>query len=146
MRQPYLVRFALFSCLAGVLAVAGCGGGVKGVTFKGQVLHNGKPIQVLPQEEIQVGFSVDTPGAQQPKGALTKVEPADGSFTITGLDGKGIPPGKYRVVVSSQLYQQSQDRFEALFTERLPPLIVEVGPEPGQHFTIDIGTRTVTKR
>jgi hypothetical protein len=136
----------ILSCLASVLAVTGCGRGPKGVTVTGQVLYNGKPIQVQPREEIQVAFSLEAPAGQQPPGTLATVKPEDGSFTISGLDGKGIPPGRYRVTVSSQLYQQSQDRFEPLFDPKLPPLMVDVGPEKGQRVIIDVGTRTVNKQ
>jgi hypothetical protein len=48
--------------------------------------------------------------------------------------------------VSSQLYQQSHDRFEAVFDAKKPPLIVDVGPDPGQSIVIDVGTRTVIKK
>jgi hypothetical protein len=133
--------------VAAALLVAGCGvAGQKGVTVTGQVLENGQPIKVLPAEEIMVGFSAEAPAEKQATAAWATVKPEDGTFTLSGPAGKGIPPGKYRVVVSSQLYQQSKDRFEAVFDQNKPPLTVDVGPESGQQFLIDVGKRTATKR
>jgi hypothetical protein len=109
------------------------------------VLQNGQPISVLPSEEIMVGFSSEGQ-AGKPIAAWGTLKREDGTFTLAGPTGRGVPAGKYRVVVSSQLYQKSHDRFEALFDAKAPPLLVDIGPEKGQHFIIDIGTRTVTKR
>jgi hypothetical protein len=132
------------SCCAAALLAAGCG--AKGVTVAGQVLSGGQPITVLPSEEIRVGFSAEAPAGQQGIAAWATVNPKDGSFTLAGPAGKGIPPGKYHVVVSSQIYQRSEDRFEAVFGPTKPPLTVDVGPEQGQQFIIEVGARTVTKR
>jgi hypothetical protein len=110
------------------------------------VLDRGAPVQFLPREEIMVGFSAEAPEGQPALGASTDVKPADGTFTLSGRDGKGIPPGRYSISVSSQVYGgDGADRFAARF-EGKKPLAVEVGPEKGQHFVIDVGTMTVTKR
>jgi hypothetical protein len=136
-----------WSCIAAALVVVGCGlGDPKGVKVTGQVLQNGKPIKVLPSEEIMVGFSSEAPEGQHIIVAWATVLPDDGTFTISGSAGKGIPAGKYRVIASSQIYQKNEDRFEAVFDEKKPPLIAEVGPEEGQSFVIDVGKRTLTKR
>ena len=70
----------------------------------------------------------------------------DGDYEVLGKEGDGIPPGKYNVVVNSQLYQQSHDRFEGVFDPKKPPLIVDVGPDAGQPIIIDVGTRTLTRK
>jgi hypothetical protein len=147
MRQLWQVRLVSLSCVAAALILGGCGGGVRGVNVAGQVLQNGKPIKFLPKEEISVGFSsTDTPAGQQVIAGWAPISPEDGTFTFSGPSGNGIPAGKYSVVVSSQLYQQSHDRFEAVFDPKKPPLIVEVGPDAGQPIIIDVGTRTVTRK
>jgi hypothetical protein len=146
MRQLCPTRYATLALVATALTIGGCGGGVRGVSISGQVLQNGKAIKFLPSEEIIVGLSAQAPAGENPIAAWGTVKPDDGSFTVAAPDGRGIPAGKYIVVVSSQLYQQSKDRFEAVFDNKKPPLIVDVGPDSGQHFIIDVGTRTVTKR
>jgi hypothetical protein len=35
---------------------------------------------------------------------------------------------------------------EAVFDDRLPPLLVDVGSETGQNFVIDVGNRTLTRK
>jgi hypothetical protein len=130
--------------VAGLLAV-GCGKGGQGVTITGQVLQNGSPLQFLPKEDLTVGFSAEPPGATA-FGASAPVKPPDATFTLTGRDNKGIPPGQYSISLSSQIYGgDGTDRFAPLFNGK-KPFIVEVGPEKGQHFLIDVGTMKVTKR
>src|SRR5262249_7800881 len=109
-------------------------------------LQNGQPIQILPSEDVIVGFSQEAPSGQKPIGASGIVKPEDGTFTVAGPGGKGIPPGKYRISLSSQVNgSNDKSRFEALFSPQKPPLTVDVGPEKGQTFRIDIGQWTVTK-
>jgi hypothetical protein len=146
MREPCRVGLASFCCVAAALVFGGCGKGVRGVNVAGQVLQNGKPIKLLPKEEIRVGFSsIDTPAGQQVIAGWEPINPENGTFTFSGPSGNGIPPGKYNVFVSSQLYQQSHDRFGAVFDAKKPP-IVDVGSDPGQSIVIDVGTRTVIKK
>jgi hypothetical protein len=138
-----------FCCVATTFAIGGCGKGdrVRGVTIRGQVLQNGQPIPFLPSEEITVGFSSEAPPDQAAFGTSASVKSKDGTFTMSGPSGAGIPPGTYRVSLSSQIYGGSDgNRFEAVFEERRPPLMAEVGSEKGQTFVIDVGKWTVTKQ
>jgi hypothetical protein len=143
----YRWPLASLCCVVAALVVGGCGGGARGVKVSGQVLQNGKPIRFLPKEEIMVGFSSTvTPAGQQVIAGWASISPEDGTFTFLGPSGNGIPPGKYNVVVNSQLYQQSHDRFEGVFDPKKPPLIVDVVPDAGQPIIIDVGTRQVIKK
>lgn len=83
---------------AGLVFAGGCGGGPPLQKAKGQILVDGKSYQVGPREQLQVIFfpDVDLPASTYP----AEVKP-DGSFETVGEDGKGIPPGKYRVSISS---------------------------------------------
>jgi hypothetical protein len=146
MSGPWRVWLLSLSCVAAALFVGGCSGGVRGAKVSGQVLQNGKPIKLLAQEEVSVGFSAEAlPEGQKAVTAWAPISPQDGSFTVAGPDGHGIPAGKYTVVVSSRIYQQTKDRFESIF-EKKPPLTVDVTADPGQQIIVDIGTRTVTRR
>jgi hypothetical protein len=143
----YRWPLASLCCVVAALILGGCGGGARGVKVSGQVLQNGKPIRFLPKEEIMVGFSSTvTPAGQQVIAGWAPISPEDGTFTFSGPSGNGIPPGKYNVVVNSQLYQQSHDRFEGVFDPKKPPLIVDVMPDAGQPIIIDVGTRQVIKK
>jgi hypothetical protein len=137
----------IFFCAAAALVAAGCGkGGVRGVKVQGEVLQNGKPIPFLRGEEITVGFSREVEPGEKPFGAPAKVKPEDGTFTVAGPSGKGIPPGKYRIQLTSDIYGSDRgDRFEALFDAKAkrPPLVADVGPDGEQTFVIDVGQWTV---
>jgi hypothetical protein len=140
-------RLTAFWWSAAILAVAGCGADNQGVTVKGQVLQNGQPIPFLPSEDLIVGFSQEVPAGQKPVGASGAVKPEDGTFTVNGPGGRGIPPGRYRISLSSQINGgNDRNRFERLFSPQKQPLIAEVGPEKGQTFRIDVGRWTVTRQ
>jgi hypothetical protein len=149
-KRLWQVRPVIFFCAAAALVAAGCGkGGVRGVKVKGEVLQNGKPIKFLPSEEITVGFSREVEPGEPPFGAPAKVKPEDGTFTVDGPAGKGIPPGKYRIQLTSDIYGSDRgDRFEAWFDPRAkrPPLVAEVGAEGEQIFVVDVGQWTVKKQ
>ncbi len=71
-------------------------------------------------------------GAKTTEGYPVKVDPATGNFEITGADGKGIPPGKYRVAVSAGAFvggpggPSSKDPFEGKFGKDNSPIIREI--------------------
>ena len=85
-------------CAAGLLITPGCGGGPPLQKAKGQILVDGKNYQVGAREQLQVIFYPDV----QP---VTTTYPAevksDGTFETVGMEGRGIPPGKYRVSILS---------------------------------------------
>jgi hypothetical protein len=139
-------RLLVLSSVAVSVLVAGCGKKEKGVKVRGKLLQDGQPIQFLRDEDIRISFSSEGSAGQEAAGASGVVQAEDGSFTITGRDNKGIPPGKYRISLSSSIEGGGDDnRFEASVNQKEPPLIAEVGPEDGQSFTIDVGARTVKK-
>ena len=65
---------------------------------KGQVLVDGKNYQVGPREQLLVIFY---PDVDQPPTTYPAEVKSDGSYETVGLEGRGIPPGKYRVGLSS---------------------------------------------
>lgn len=90
----------LYVTLAGCVLLAGCGSGQPLQIAKGQVLANGKNYQVGDREQLLIIFyPVIEEG--EPSNTYPANVKKDGSFDTTGRDGKGIPPGKYRVMISS---------------------------------------------
>ncbi|GAB4137731.1 MAG: hypothetical protein Tsb009_05400 [Planctomycetaceae bacterium] len=90
-RQSFLVQLTV--CLGLVFLVAGCGGDDGPVYAKvtGKVTLNGKPVPngtvlFVPQGDTQGGVAT---------GAIAK----DGTFTLVGPSGKGVPVGKHKVLV-----------------------------------------------
>jgi len=48
----------------------------------------------------------------------------NGSFKVTGKDGKGLPPGKYRVTVEH--LKKKEDLFKGAFSGKRTPIVREV--------------------
>jgi len=92
------ISFPSAACLLGIILALGCGGGPPLQKAKGQVLVDGKNYQVGPREQLMVVFY---PDEASPKSTFPAEVKSDGSFQTLGMDGKGIPPGKYRVAISS---------------------------------------------
>lgn len=108
---------------------------------KGVLLFNGKALKVLKDESIMVGFSKDGIGT------TAEVKAEDATFEINGPTDDGIPPGTYKISVSSQIYGgDGRNRFEAMFDAQKTSLTADVGDANGQMFEIDLGKKTVTKK
>lgn len=143
-------QYRLFLVFLGLcsLTLAGCGG-AKGVTPKGQVVQNGSPYKLAPGEEMTVSF---TPTSGKGKNTSDKVN-EDGTFTITGIDGKGLPPGNYKILVNSTMTgdnvpadQQYKDRFENAFSLENTPLQMDIAEGPPLTLEIDVVKKTVAKK
>jgi hypothetical protein len=140
-----------FACAA--VGLTGCGGegkadGVHGVVVKGRLLDHGQPLKLKPNEQVQVTFVSEQGGEQNQVASIGDYNPETGLFEIAGPSGQGIPPGAYRVGVASSIYgaEEAANRFENHFNAEVTPLKAEVGPEEGQEFDVDLGTRRVTKK
>jgi len=143
------VRFVMLACAGAALLAASCTGGgkdVRGAKVKGQLVQSGQPFKFLPQEEIIVSFTEEK-GGKDAIGSYAVVSPETGTFTIEGPTRHGIPAGKYRVSLSSQIYGgDGTNRFEATFDGDKTPLVADVGAEEGQTFVIDVAQKTVQKQ
>src|SRR5262249_32488582 len=85
--------------------LAGCGP-AKPVAYpiSGQLLEKGQP-PVVSQQGLPPGdpgvhmtFHLMNEG-QQVDAYDAVVNPTDGTYTVPGIDGRGVPPGKYRISV-----------------------------------------------
>jgi len=96
---------------------------------KGKVLKGGQPLKVSDKGMVQVRFVSENsaPSAQ--------VGP-DGSFTMTGTDGKGIPAGKYKIAVFAFDPYPTKDLLGGKFSEQKTTIEREV--KPGQELVIDV--------
>ena len=132
-------------------AAAGCkekapANQVTGVKVNGQLVTNGKPLKMLPMEEIQVTFFEAGKAAEGRIESMTTADPETGAFTVVGPHNKGIPPGRYKVSLRSQVYGSDGDRLEEVFGMENTRLEVDVGPEEGQTVVIDLGKRTARRQ
>ncbi len=108
---------------------------------RGRILENGLPIKVdhsqLPPGDpgLQVTFikigGVDAGTEYE----ATITDGTTGSFELIGADGKGIPPGEYRVAVVLAPHG-SQDQLKGRFSREKSKIQIEV--KPNEDVVIDI--------
>src|SRR5436309_10643793 len=83
---------------ASLLLAVGCGDGK--LRTQGRLTKGGKPFVPGDGEAVQVLFVPIRPdGKPPPDYYAAEVDQKTGTFRPSGKDGKGLPPGKYRVAV-----------------------------------------------
>jgi hypothetical protein len=102
-----IARFAVLALILGV--AVGCGGaaGIHAVPVKGKVVKGNEPFRLkkapnppLPPGESPIHIKFTALGEGQIAGGFdVHVDPETGTFEMLGPTGKGLPPGKYQVVV-----------------------------------------------
>jgi len=124
-------------CAALCLLAAACG---SAGSVKGKLTHGGQPVTVdKTKGKIAVTFHL-----LDQKGAATSsfpanVNPDDGTFTVAGRDGGGIPPGKYRVSVEVfEKYPSPIDKFKKQYSGEKSNLIREI-TRGSQEIDLDLG-------
>ncbi len=102
--------FCLWAVL-GVLCLAGCGGGntvwVTGVLQKG-----GEPYKPAEERKLALYFypiAEGTAGNPVDEPEMADYDPSNGSFTVPGRAGYGIPPGKYRIAIVETVRREARD-------------------------------------
>ncbi len=139
--------------LSGLIAFClGCSGGTGGgaaegrVKPRGRILENGLPLKVdasqLPPGDVglQVKFikigGVDA--GTEYDARITDVEKC--MFELVGTDGKGIPPGKYRVAIRMGAFslgdEDGGDLLKGRFSRERSKIEIEV--KEGEDVVIDI--------
>ena len=103
-------------------------------TYKGQV------IKLKKDESILISFVLQ--GSDPQIAAHAEYNPDDGTFTVKGPTGQGIPPGKYKIGLSNDFYGggDGTSRFGEEMDSEKTPLVADVGSEEGQFFEVDAGT------
>lgn len=140
--------------IAITLAVAfasGCGSkdatgpDLSGAKITGRIVERGKPVKILKDETIKISFIglADADGKVTGGGDVKE----DGSFEIAGPSGKGLPAGKYKVTLSSDIYGGGAgDRFQDKLDAVASQMVVDVGGSGTDNFEIDIVTRKAVKK
>ena len=120
-------RFFSFLVLCWCLLQTGCGG--KGeVPVTGQLTWGGEPYQPKKEEHVLVVFVELTEGGQAGSRSFPAAVTSDGAFQIDGPNRRGIPPGKYRVAVSSTnpADPDLKDRFKEAYSRDKSPFVFDV--------------------
>jgi hypothetical protein len=105
------------------LLAAGCGDGR--LRTQGRLLKGGRPFAPAEGEAVQILFVPIPPEGKPPTDYYAaEVDQEAGTFRPAGKDGKGMPPGRYRVAV--ELMKRKKDQFEGKFDAERSPFVVEV--------------------
>jgi hypothetical protein len=127
-------RCALFCLLLGLLAV-GCG--TNNIKAKGRVVKGGEPFRPGEGEALRIILApFDAPTGTTYDSYAAEFNPEDGTFLVKGKDGKGLPPGKYRIGV--ELIKKKEDQFKGRFTGKSSPFTCEV-TSAGSEVIVDLG-------
>jgi hypothetical protein len=145
--KALLRRLVLVAALGMILSLAGCSASEPVVEVKGTVHKNGQPlpVQELPSGaggRVMVRFHGLDLG-ERPQGPYGTIVKPDGTFSVPGDTGRGIPPGKYRVEVTWQdQFPMGADKLEGKFGKQNSPVVVDV-PSP-KDIDINVATATAT--
>jgi hypothetical protein len=125
---------ALVLCLA-----AGCKSGDGRLATKGRIVKGGAPFTVAEPEFVRVTFFPVTPEGVAPLNTyIAAFNGADGSFRASGPDGKGIPPGKYRIAVEHE--RKRKDLFKGTFDGVRSPFVFDIDANT-KEIVIDLDTK-----
>ncbi len=93
---------------------------------KGRVLKSGVPLTLKEDEYVNVFFvPVIAEGEQHPGDVYAaNYNDADGTFQATGKNGKGLPPGKYKITVEH--LRKKRDLLGGKFNSDNSPFVREV--------------------
>jgi hypothetical protein len=146
-RRPPFVLAAAALCL---LALAGCG--TKGYTVTGK-LALPQNVKLAPDDSVTILFVSEDPKEKGSSSAAT-FSAADSSFVAKGPEGKGMSPGKYKLVVQINPYSGKPDSdqrakqfsgYNSAYDMANTKLNYEVTKDSSQSITIDLTKGTVTK-
>jgi hypothetical protein len=105
------------------LLAAGCGDGM--LHTQGRLLKGGQPFIPKEGEALQILFVPIFPDGKLPSDYYAaEVDQATGTFRPVGKNGKGMPPGKYRVAV--ELMKKKKDQFGGKFDVEKSPYVFDV--------------------
>src|SRR5688572_27113459 len=94
--KPFALRLSFLACALCVCALQGCGSGY--IKVKGKVLKGGEPLRANGRT-LQVTFYPVDVGKDGAQDAYLAHRSIDGTFSVPGKTGKGIPAGKYKIAV-----------------------------------------------
>jgi len=128
-----LRRFAFFLLCA--MLLCGCGGGGK-LKAKGRIVKGGAPFTVPEEEYVRITFYPIVPEGQRAANTYAAVyNNSDGTFSVFGADGKGLPPGKYRAAVEHE--RKRKDLFKGAYDAERSPFVFDIDSS-GKEIVIDL--------
>jgi hypothetical protein len=105
------------------LTLLGCGDGK--LRTRGQILKDGAPYVAAEDEIVHVTLvPIPERGEKVQDWHIAVFSKTDGTFVASGKDGKGVPPGKYRIAVEH--LRHKKDLLNGAFGTENSPFVREV--------------------
>jgi hypothetical protein len=131
--------------LAACTLIPACSKGPPPILVKGTVLNNGQPLKIDSNGSMTLMFDRVVEKGETPERFSTRVVQDSGAFEITGKDGKGVPPGKYKIglVVMLPKPTAESEHWNQAFSGGKSPIMRDItSPEP---LTIDLAKEMAGK-
>jgi hypothetical protein len=126
---------SLAFCLLCALAFSGCSGDGK-LQPRGKILKSGAPFTVPEEEYVRITFHpIPADGSRARHTYVAVYNNSDATFKVVGADGRGLPPGKYRVAVEHE--RNRKDLFRGAYDADRSPWVIDVD-SAGKEIIIDL--------
>jgi hypothetical protein len=137
-------------CRVGALAVLAVALGCakereSGPTLTGRLLIDGQLCRPASVTNFDLNFLTVEGIGPGKRSYLAQVQP-DGTFTVTGSIGKGIPPGRYKVIITGNVVDPAgkpTNKYTPMYSQLKTPLEVEI-TDATKEITVDLEKKTVT--
>ena len=107
-----------------LVVVSGCGGDGR-LNVKGRIVKGETPFTAPEQEYVRVTFLPVTSDGRPPANTyIATYNREDGTFRAVGPDGKGVPPGKYRIAIEHEA--KKKDMFRGAYDGDRSPFVFDV--------------------
>jgi hypothetical protein len=110
--------------VAACLCLSSLGCGSSTIQARGRILKKGEPFEPGPGEALRIILAPLDPPAGETYDSFAAEYQGDGTFVVKGKDGKGLPPGKYRVTL--QLLKKKKDLFKGKLSGPKSPFTCEI--------------------
>jgi len=133
-------RLLCLGVLAVLVAAPGCAKEREsGPKLTGRVLVDGQPCRPASVNDFDLKFLTAEGVGPGKRSYLAEVQP-DGTFTLNGSIGKGIPTGRYKVIIAGKVLDAAgkpTGRYLDRYSETKTPLEVEIS-DASREVTVDL--------
>jgi hypothetical protein len=134
----------LICALVLLFFVGGCAEAESGPKLTGRLLIDGQPCQPVSVNDFDLKFlTVEGTGTGK-RNYMAEVQP-DGTFTVVGSIGKGIPVGRYKVIIYGRVRDgngKPTNRYNEIYSDKATPFEIEI-IKTTRELTIDLERKTI---